>query len=453
MKKNLMYNKKNAWVEYTEKQMDSVMKYGEEYKKFIDYARTERFSVEYLKKAAAKFISKKSSNNFTMENAGKNLAIIAMGSKSPLKGIKFIGSHIDVPRIDMKQNPLYEKFNIAQMKTHYYGGIRKYHWLNRPLGIFGVIFTEKVKKIDVRIGSKDSDPVFVISDLLPHLSRAQSSKKVSEAFEGEKLNIIVGSIPLKKEEKRAIAGNVMHILNKEYGIVEEDFISAELEIVHVEKARDVGFDRGMIAGYGHDDRVCAYTSATALFESSNKYTAVALMYDKEETGSNGKTGAQGRFIEDIIIEILKKKKIEPNYANIRTVMNNSEFLSSDVGAGINPDYPSVHEENNAAIMGKGVVITKFTGSYGKSGANDANAEFVFKIRNIFNKAGVIWQTAELGKVDEGGGGTIAKYIAQYGIEVIDCGPPLLGMHSPFELLSKADLYETFKAYRAFFESE
>lgn len=452
MKKNMMYEKRNAWGEYNGKEMKAVMKYASEYSDFIDYAKTERFSVEYLKNMAKGFSAGKAKKKFIMENVNKNLALISMGSISPLKGIKIVGSHIDVPRIDIKGNPLYEKFSIAQMKTHYYGGIRKYHWLNRPLGIFGVIFTGNGKRIDVRIGEKKDDPVFVIGDLLPHLSRSQSKKTVIEAFEGEKLNIIVGSIPLKKTQKRAIASNVMKILNEKYHIVEEDFISAELEIVPVEKARDVGFDRGMLAAYGHDDRVCAYTSATALMKGKNKRTAVALMYDKEETGSNGKTGAQGKFIEDIVIEILKRAKIEPTYANIRTVMNNSELLSSDVSAGINPDYSHVHEEKNAAIMGHGVVVTKFTGSWGKSGANDANAEFVFKIRQIFNKAKVVWQSAELGKVDEGGGGTIAKYMAQYGIEVIDCGPALLSMHSPFEIVSKADLYETYKAYRAFFES-
>ncbi len=451
MTKNLFYKKENAWKGYSEKEKKVVMNYAEQYKAFLQICRTERITVQYMKNESKKHSFGKG-KKFVINNSNKAVALVSLGTISPLKGIKFVGSHIDVPRIDVKQNPLYEKFDLAQLKTHYYGGIKKYQWFNRPLGIFGVILTRTGKKIEVRIGEKDSDPVFVISDLLPHLSKDQGGKTVSKAFDGEKLNVIFGSIPLSGKEKDSIKANILNILNKKYGIIEEDFISAELEVVPIDKVRDIGMDRGLIGGYGHDDRVCSYASATALFDSKNKYTAVSVMFDKEETGSDGKTGANGRFIEDVIIEILEKSNIKPTFANVRKVMNNSEMLSADVSCGVNPDYPEVHDIKNAAIIGNGIAIVKFAGSRGKAGTNDANAEFVNKIRNIFNKSGVVWQSAELGKVDQGGGGTIAKFMAQHGIDVLDCGPALLGMHSPFEIVSKADLYETYKAYREFFIS-
>ncbi len=454
MKKNIMYEKKNAWLHYSRNEVKNVHNYGEGYKKFLNFARTERLSVEYLRKMAEKKGFKKNGKKkFYVENVKKNIAIVSMGSVSPLKGIKFVASHIDVPRIDIKQNPLFEKFSIAQLKTHYYGGIKKYQWFNRPLGIYGIIYKNDGTFININIGGEKNDPVFAISDLLPHLSASQYKQTVSEAFKAEKMNLIIGSIPLSEKEKDSVKKNIMIIINKKYGIIEEDFISAELEIVPVEETKDVGFDKGMIGGYGQDDRICAYASTTGLFDSNNKFVSVALMYDKEEIGSDGATGAKSKFLEDIIIEILKKANIKPTYVNIRETLRNSELLSADVNAGLNPDFVEVHDPMNAAHIGHGVVITKFTGSRGKSGANDANAEFVYKIRNIFNKNKVVWQTAELGKVDVGGGGTIAKFMAEYSINVIDCGPALLGMHSPFEIVSKADLFETYKAYRAFFGSK
>jgi aspartyl aminopeptidase len=453
MEKKLAYERKNSWLKYSEKETKTVQDYADDYREFLSVSKTERLSVEFVKKMAVKNkFTENSKTKFFIENRSKNIAIVSIGSISPLKGVNFVGSHVDVPRIDLKPSPLYEKENIAHLKTHYYGGIKKYQWLARPLSMYGVIFLRNGKKLDIAIGDKESDPVFSINDLLPHLSSSQNSKTVRDAFEGEKLNIIVGSIPLKKTEKDAVKANALKIINDMYGIEEEDFISAEIEMVPQGNARDVGFDRGLIGGYGHDDRVCGYTSATAIFEAKNKKTACAILFDKEEVGSHGSTGAQSKFIEDIIIEILKKVGEKPSYENIRTVMRNSDLLSSDVSCGIDPDFQDVHEQQNGAKMGFGVVITKYTGSAGKHGANDANAEFVFKIRDIFNKAGVAWQIAELGRVDAGGGGTIAAYLADHGINVIDCGPALLGMHSPFEIVSKADLYETYKAYRAFFEA-
>lgn len=454
MAKDFGYSKKRTWDKYTAKEMKTVFDYAEGYKKFLHFSKTERRAVTYLTEMAKKKkYSEKGTEKYLMINRGKNLALVSAGKKSPLEGIKFVGSHIDSPRIDLKQNPLYEKEELAMMKTHYYGGIRKYQWLSRPLAMYGVIIDSKGKQIEISVGDETGDPVFVISDLLPHLASAQMGKSVREAFEGEKLNIIVGSMPEKGKEKNPIKENILSLLNKKYSITEEDFISAELEIVPAGSVSDVGFDRSLIGGYGHDDRICAYASATAIFESDNLFCTCAVMFDKEEIGSDGSTGAKSRFLEDIVIEILSKSGIKPTYENIRKTMKKSEFLSSDVNAGIDPDFQDVHEAMNAAKMGFGVVITKFTGSYGKSSANDADAEFVGKVRRILNDYGVIWQTAELGKVDVGGGGTIASYIAQYGVHVIDCGPALLGMHSPFELVSKGDLYETYKAYRAFFESK
>lgn len=453
MKKDLMYCTKNAWGEYSQKESEKVTKYAADYAAYLDISKTERKSVDNMIKLAMKQgFTAKGKKKFYIVNRDKNVAIVNMGTKSPVSGIRFVGSHVDVPRIDIKQNPLYEKEGFAQLKTHYYGGIKKYHWLSRALAIHGVILTADGRKVELSIGDKPGDPVFVISDLLPHLSGGQYKKTLSEAFDGNKLNLIIGSIPLNKEEKDAVKKNIMQILNAQYKFVEEDFMSAELEIVPAGKSHDVGFDRSLLGGYGHDDRVCAFTSATALFDADIDTPSVALLYDKEEIGSDGNTGAKSRFLEDIVIEILRKAGVKPEYVTIRETLKNSSFLSSDVSAGINPEHPEVHEAQNAAKIGNGVVITKFTGSRGKSSANDANAEFVYKIRKVFNDAKVIWQTAELGAVDVGGGGTIAKYIAEYSMDVIDCGPALLGMHSPFEIVSKADLYETYKAYKAFYQS-
>lgn len=453
MKDEILYSRKNAWEKYDEKGIKDVFDYGKKYVEFLKKSKTERLTLKYLKNLAEKKnFTENGKENFYVMNKNKNIAFVSLGKISPLKGIKLIGSHSDVPRIDLKQNPLYEKEEIAHFKTHYYGGIKKYHYLARPLSLYGVIIRRDGKILEVSIGDNEDDPVFTINDLLPHLSKNQYEKTVRDAFEGEKLNIIVGSMPLKGEKENPVKKMVLKILNEKYGIVEEDFISSELEIVPQGSVFDVGFDRSFIGGYGHDDRICSYTSTTALFDAKNRFTVCSLLFDKEEVGSNGATGAKSLFLEDVVIEILKRSKIEPTYENIREVLKNSDFISADVSAGIDPDFPEVHEQQNGAKINYGVVITKFTGTGGKGGANDANAEYLFKIKEIFNKNKVSWQIAELGKVDAGGGGTIAGFLAFFNPNVIDCGPALLGMHSPFELVSKVDLYETYRAYKAFFES-
>ncbi|HCP17104.1 MAG: aminopeptidase [bacterium] len=454
MKNEILYLRKNGWEKYDSKGINEIFDYGKDYIEFLKNSKTERLTLQYLKKLAEKKgYSEDGKEKFYLINKGKNIAFVNLGNVSPLKGIKLIGSHSDAPRIDIKQNPLYEKEGIAHFKTHYYGGIKKYHYLARPLSLYGVVIRKDGKRIDISVGDKEGDPVFTINDLLPHLSKTQYERNLKEAFEGEKLNIIVGSIPLKREKENPVKKMILKILNEKYGIVEEDFISSELEIVPQGSVFEVGFDRSFVGGYGHDDRICSFTSTTALFNAKNRYTVCSVLFDKEEVGSTGATGARSLFLEDLVIEILKRKEIKPTYENIREVLKNSDFISADVSAGIDPDFQEVHEKQNGAKIGYGVVITKFTGSGGKSGANDANAEYLFKIKEIFNKNDVTWQTAELGKVDAGGGGTIAGFLAFYNANVIDCGPALLGMHSPFELVSKVDLFETFKAYRSFYESK
>ncbi len=453
MKKDLVFEKTNLWTKYEGKDRDKVFDYASDYMEFLKNSKTERLTLKYLKNLSIKKdFSEDGRKKFFIVNKNKNIAFIKIGKISPLEGIKLIGSHSDSPRIDLKQNPLYEKDGIAHFKTHYYGGIKKYHYLSRPLSLYGVIFTKDNREIEIMIGDNDNDPVFTINDLLPHLSRTQYEKSLKDAFEGEKLNIIVGSIPLKDEKENSVKKMILKILNEKYGIIEEDFVSAELEIVPQGSVFDIGFDRSLVGGYGHDDRVCAFSSTTALFESNNKHTVCSILFDKEEVGSTGATGARSLFLEDIIIEILKREKIEPTYENLRKVLKNSDFISADVSAGIDPDFPEVHEQQNGAKIGYGTVVTKFTGSAGKSGANDANAEYVSKIRKILSENNVSWQAAELGKVDAGGGGTIAAFLAFFNSNVIDCGPAVLSMHSPFEIVSKVDLYETFKAYKAFFEN-
>jgi len=446
LKKKLSYENKNGW-DLSGTQKDKVFKFAEKYKEFIGSCKTERETVDFV---LDEFEKKKKKNDITVINRGKNIALIRLGSE---KGMKLIASHIDAPRIDIKQKPLFEETDIALLHTHYYGGIKKYQWFNIPLAVHGVVVKENGEKINITIGEDDSDPVFVIPDLLPHLShKVIDEKKVKEAFDAEKMNLIVGSIPFDKDEKDAVKLNILNILYEKYGIKEEDFISSELEIVPALKPRDIGFDRGFIAAYAQDDRICAYCSKEAFFDAKrNSKTVVALMIDKEEIGSDGNTGAKSRFLMDVVIEILKTQNREVTFESIGEFFKNSEVLSADVNGAVNPMYKEVHEKDNASYINRGVVMTKFTGHGGKYMANDASAEFVGKIRKIFNDANVNWQTGELGKVDEGGGGTIAKYLASWNMDVIDCGPALLSMHSPYEISSKTDIYETYKAYKAFFE--
>ncbi len=445
LKKRLTYENKNAWLKAN---TDIIFDFAEKYKNFIGECKTERETVKYIKN---EFNDRASKGDFFIINRGKCIALVRLGKGD---GMKLIASHIDTPRIDLKQNPLFEDTELALFHTHYYGGIKKYQWFNIPLAIHGVIVKNDGEIVDVKIGEDEDDFTFVIPDLLPHLShKVQDDKKVKEAFEAEKMNLIVGSIPLNDEEKETVKLNILRLLNEKYGIIEEDFISAELTLVPALKPKDLGFDRSLIAAYGHDDRICAFCSKEAFFDCNSKKTIVALMIDKEEIGSDGNTGAKSRFLLDVVVEILKKKGITPDFVNVGEFLKNSEVLSADVNGAVNPMYKEVHEKDNASYIGHGVVLTKFTGHGGKYMANDASAEFVGKIRKIFNEANVNWQIGELGKVDEGGGGTIAKYLAAWNMDVVDCGPALISMHSPYEIASKVDLFETYRAYKAFYESE
>jgi len=458
LKKRVMRQVKSAWDQYSTGEKKKVFAFGDKYKELLNEVKTEREMVEWLVNQVEKngFVSsKRKGKKFYMVNRAKCLAIAITGRKPLSEGVRLIISHIDSPRLDLKPNPLYEETNLALLRTHYYGGIKKYQWTSIPLSLHGIIIKTDGKKIKINIGENLKEPAFTIADLLPHLSRkVQSEKKLSEAIEGEKLTLLAGSIPFPDEkEKMRVKLAILEMLNKRYGIKEEDFISGEIEAVPAFAARDIGFDRGLLGGYGQDDRVCAYTSFRAINEiESPEHSTLVLFVDKEEIGSAGATGAQSQFLIDCIKEIIVRKEKTSNFGRIREVINGSKALSADVNAAINPNYQTVLEKMNAAKLGFGVVLIKYTGGGGKYGTNDASAEFLSEIRYLFNKNKVIWQTGELGKVDEGGGGTVSQYIAQYGIETVDCGTPVLGMHSPFEISSKADVYETFKAYRVFLKS-
>ena len=385
-------------------------------------------------------------------NMGKGLALFVIG-KQPLEaGMNILGAHIDSPRMDLKQVPLYEDTEFAMLDTHYYGGIKKYQWVTLPLAFHGVICRKDGTTVTVNIGDKPEDPVFGVSDLLIHLSADQMEKKGAKVIEGENLDLLIGSIPADKKDddvKERVKANILTILEKTYGIEEEDFLSAEIEVVPAGEARDYGFDRSMIMGYGHDDRVCAYPSYRAMLEVKKpEYTSVCLLVDKEEIGSVGASGMQSRFFENCVAELVN---LTGDYSElkVRRALKNSKVLSSDVSAAFDPNYPSVMEKRNAAYFGKGLVFNKYTGSRGKSGSNDANAEYIAKLRNIMDKNEVSFQTAELGKVDQGGGGTIAYILANYDMNVIDSGVPVLNMHAPWEIISKVDLYEALKGYVAF----
>ena len=438
-----------------------IFEFAEAYKDFLDRAKTEREAVRtieaFAKKRGFKEISARGGNNrFYKINKNKSVALAVLGKRPLTSGTHIIASHIDCPRLDLKQNPLYEEVDLAFLKTHYYGGIKKYQWLARPLAIHGTILKKDGTAIDLHIGEADDDPVFTIADLLPHLSRkVQADKKVSEAFEAEKLNVLVGSLPLGDHEtKERFKLAVLDHLFSTYGVIEEDLISAEIEIVPAGKARDIGWDRGLVGAYGHDDRACAYTSLEAIGEiKTPEVTALALFMDKEEIGSDGSTGAKSRFLEDFVADLFEKTRQAATGKTLRSCLMNSKALSADTNGALDPDYQEVHEKRNAARIGYGVCMTKFTGSGGKYGSSDANAEYLSHIRKLFNENKVVWQTGEIGKVDEGGGGTIAKFLAIYGMEVLDCGTPVLSMHSPFEISSKADIYMTYKAYAAFFNSK
>lgn len=462
-------DKKNAWEKYPEgKERKKVFDFAEEYRQFISSCKTERECTKELyekaKKAGFKdledLISQKASlkagDKIVANNMGKGLALFIIGKKDMEEGMNILGAHIDSPRMDLKQVPLYEDTQMALLDTHYYGGIKKYQWVTLPLALHGVICKKDGTTVTVNIGEKPSDPVFGVSDLLVHLAGEQMEKKASKVIEGENLDLLIGSIPAaetgakdKREMKDRVKANILNILSKEYGIEEEDFLSAEIEVVPAGEARDYGLDRSMIMGYGHDDRVCAYPSFAAMLEITKpKHTSVCLLVDKEEIGSVGASGMQSRFFENCVAEIVN---MMGNYSEltVRRALHNSRVLSSDVSAAFDPNYASVMDKKNCAYFGKGLVINKYTGSRGKSGSNDASAEYIAKLRRIFDDSEVSFQTAELGKVDQGGGGTIAYILANYGMNVIDSGVAVLNMHAPWEIISKVDLYEALKGYVAF----
>lgn len=456
--------RKTAWEKYTKKQKTEVMTFAEGYRQFISDCKTERECVKEFVKIAdnqgfkdlSKIIEKKgklkAGDKVYLTNMGKAMVLFVIGKEPLEKGMNILGAHIDSPRLDLKQNPLYEDSGLAMMDTHYYGGIKKYQWVTLPMALHGVIATKDKGIIEINIGEKELDPVFGVSDLLIHLAADQMDKKVAKAVKGEALDICVGSIPLKGEEKDAVKKNVLKILNDKYGIEEEDFISAEIEVVPAGAARDYGFDRSMIMGYGQDDRVCAYPSFWALMNTQKPdKTAVCLLVDKEEIGSVGATGMHSRFFENTVAEVLELMGCYSELT-LRRAMSRSKVLSSDVSAGFDPNYPDVSDKNNSAYMGKGMVFNKYTGSRGKSGSNDASAEYIGELRRFLDKDKVSYQTSELGKVDQGGGGTIAYILANYGMQVIDSGVPVHNMHAPWEITSKADIYEALKGYECFLKN-
>lgn len=453
--------RKCAWNSYDEAKRKEVFALAEDYKQFISECKTERECVKQaialaeangyvdLETLIKEGKTLKVNDKVYANNMGKTLVLFHIGEEPLENGMNILGAHVDSPRLDVKQVPLYEDSELAMLDTHYYGGIKNYQWVTLPLAIHGVIAKKDGSVIDVCIGEDENDPVVGISDLLIHLSAEQMSKTASKVIEGEDLNVTVGSIPLQDEEKDAVKANVLHILKERYDMEEDDFLSCELEVVPAGKARDYGLDRSMVMGYGHDDRICAYTSLRALLEEGNiQRTAVCLLVDKEEVGSIGATGMQSKFFENTVAEVLDRMG-EYSELKVRRALKNSKMLSSDVSAAYDPNYASVMEKNNAAFFGKGIVFNKYTGSRGKGGCNDANAEYLAALRAIMDAEGVFFQTAELGKVDAGGGGTIAYILAQYDMDVIDSGIALHNMHAPWEIASKADIYEATKAYKAF----
>ena len=457
--------RKNAWEKYPEgTKREAVFQFAEEYRQFISNCKTERECVTVLEKVAKeagfvdlkevmdKKLSLKAGDKVYANNMGKGLALFVLGKKDLEEGMNILGAHIDSPRMDLKQNPMYEDTDLCMLDTHYYGGVKKYQWVTLPLALHGVVAKKDGTVVTVNIGDKPGDPVLGVSDLLIHLAADQLDKKGAKVIEGENLDLLIGSIPTsedKEDVKEKVKANILSIIEKEYGFEEEDFLSAEIEVVPAGEARDYGLDRSMIMGYGHDDRVCAYPSFVATLQTENpEYTSVCLLVDKEEIGSVGASGMQSHFFEDCVAEVLNATGKYSGIA-LRRALRNSKVLSSDVSAAFDPNYPAVMEKRNAAYFGRGLVFNKYTGARGKSGSNDANAEYVGKLRNMMDTNEVYFQTAELGKVDQGGGGTIAYILANYGMNVIDSGVAVLNMHAPWEIISKVDLYEALLGYKVF----
>lgn len=449
--------RKNAWNKYKDN-MNVVMDFAEEYKKFISYGKTERLvvkeSIEMLEKAGFvngdKLTKAKVGDKLYFVNKNKNICAFIVGRKGLTEGLRILGAHIDSPRLDLKESPIYEKNGFALGDTHYYGGVKKYQYVTIPLALHGVICKKDGTTVEIHIGEKEDDPVVGITDLLIHLSADQMAKPLAKAIEGENLDLSLGSIPL---EDKGAKDYVLNLLKEQYGVEEEDFISAEIEVVPAGPARDYGLDRSMVAGYGHDDRVCAFTSLKALLDSEvNEYTACCILVDKEEIGSVGATGAQSLFFENTIAKLAALLGLKEPLYSARMALEASKMLSSDVSAGFDPLYAGVNDPKNAAYFGEGLVFNKYTGSRGKSGSNDANPEYYAFIRRTMDEADVNWQSSELGKVDQGGGGTIAYILGNYNMNVIDAGIPVLNMHAPMEIVSKVDVYEAYRGYKAFIKA-
>ena len=461
LEKKLFRPKKNGWENLNEEERKNIFEFSNKYIDFINKAKTERESIKEIEKILKEnnfqnILEKenlKAKDKVYYINREKNIYAAIIGEEDLSLGFNIIGAHIDSPRLDLKPNPLYENKELALFKTHYYGGIKKYQWVNIPLSMHGVVVT-KDKKIEINIGEKEEEPVFTIADLLPHLSSKQEEKKLKDAIEGEDLNIVVGSIPYESEDiKEKVKLNILNLLNKKYDITERDFVSSEIEFVPAMKAKSLGFDESLVAGYGQDDRVCAYTSLKALINLDKvKKTSICLLADKEEIGSMGNTGMSSKVFEYFINELLEKT-IGNKPGLLDKCLKNSKILSADVTAGYNPNFPSIYEENNESYIGHGISIIKYTGSASKGGASDANAEFVGYVRNLFEKNNIAYQNSEMGKIGVGGGGTIAYILADKGADVLDCGVPVLSMHSPYEITSKFDIYNAYKAYKVFYKGE
>lgn len=454
------YSKKNVWDYLNDQEREEVFHLGEDYKHFIKMAKTERETIEIAKGFAEDNGYKPIETiigpllpgaRLYQEVKGKAIVMAFIGERPITEGVNIIGAHVDTPRLDLKVNPLFENNNLVLMKTHYYGGIKKYQWLSMPLALHGVIMRSDGVKINICLGEDENDPVFTITDVLPHLAKEQMDKKVLDAFPGENLNALLGGLPTEDRNfKERFKENILGLLNKHYDIIEEDLFSAELQLVPALSPRDVGLDRALVGAYGQDDRVCVYGLLRAMAGVERPaVTSVAVFVDKEEIGSVGNTGMQSCLLLNFMAELLDKNSGNYNDLQLRRSMTLSRALSADVNAGVDPNFEEVMEKNNAAQLGCGLVLTKYTGSGGKKTTNDAHAEYVALVRKILNENQVIWQTGELGKVDQGGGGTIAYMLANLGIDVVDCGVALLGMHSPFEVCHKADIYMMYKGYQAF----
>ena len=461
LKERLFNTKKNGWENTSDEEKEKIFNYCQGYMDFLNRSKTEREIVKNAEQMArergyrdiSEFESLNPGDKVYYVNRGKNLFLAVIGTESIENGVNIIGSHADSPRLDLKPNPLYEDKEFAYFKTHYYGGIKKYQWTAIPLSMHGVIVKTNGETVEVNIGENENDPIFTITDLLPHLAQDQMQKKLKDGVEGENLNLLIGSIPYKDQKiSEKVKLNILDILNRKYGITEKDFISAEIELVPAFKCRSLGFDESLIAGYGQDDKVCVYTSLTAILGIENpRKTAVCLLADKEEIGSMGNTGMESNVFSTFLSEILNKLNINrPNLLD--KVLCNSKMLSADVDAGLDPIYTSVADLNNACYLNRGVGMNKYTGVAGKANASDANAEFLAYVRNIFESNNVDYQMAELGKVDKGGGGTIAYILANKGVDVVDCGVGVLSMHAPYEVTSKYDVYQAYKGYMAFYNA-